>query len=179
MTPGAYRNGGRGVAIGFTTVATALGTVIIAGTERGLCFVALGDDPVALERELRHEYPAAGIERDDEELRSWADQVAAIAAGEGDGGLPLDVPGTEFQWRVWEALQRIPRGETRTYAEIARELGQPSAARAVARACATNQVSLVIPCHRVVRGDGGLGGYRWGIERKRELLAVEGAGEAV
>ena len=173
MTPGAYRNGGRGVAIGFTTVDTALGTVLIAGTERGLCFVALGDDAVALERELRQEYPAAQVTRDDGELRPWAEQVTAIAAGEGDGVLPLDVPGTDFQWRVWEALQRIPRGETRTYAEIARELGQPTAARAVARACATNQVSLVIPCHRVVRGDGGLGGYRWGIERKRELLAAE------
>jgi AraC family transcriptional regulator, regulatory protein of adaptative response / methylated-DNA-[protein]-cysteine methyltransferase len=175
MTPGAYRNGGRGVAIRFTTVDTSLGTVLIAGTERGLCFVALGEEAGALERELRQEYPAAGVERDDHTLRAWAEQVAAIAGGEGGHRLPLDVPGTEFQWRVWEALQRIPRGETRTYAEIARELGQPSAARAVARACATNQVSLVIPCHRVVRGDGGLGGYRWGIERKRELLAAERA----
>jgi AraC family transcriptional regulator of adaptative response/methylated-DNA-[protein]-cysteine methyltransferase len=173
MTPGAYRNGGRGVVIRFTTVDTALGAVLIAATDRGLCFVALGEDAGALERELRGEYPAAGIERSDDELRSWAGSVVARLAGDEADRLPLDVPGTEFQWRVWEALQRIPRGETRTYAEVARELGRPSAARAVARACATNQVSLVIPCHRVVRGDGGLGGYRWGIERKRELLAAE------
>ena len=173
MTPGAYRHGGRGVAIRFTTVDTALGAVIVAATERGVCFVALGDDPGALESELRREYPAAQVTRDDDELRSWAGAVVARLAGDEADRLPLDVPGTEFQWRVWEALQRIPRGETRTYAEVARELGQPSAARAVARACATNQVSLVIPCHRVVRGDGGLGGYRWGVDRKRELLAAE------
>ena len=173
MTPGAYRNGGRGVAIRFTTVDTPFGTAIIGATERGLCFLALGDDARKLETELRREYPAAEITRDDDELRTWAEAVVAGLAGEGDGRLPLDVPGTDFQWRVWEALQQIPRGETRTYAQVARELGQPTAARAVARACATNQVSLVIPCHRVVREDGGLGGYRWGIERKRELLAAE------
>jgi AraC family transcriptional regulator, regulatory protein of adaptative response / methylated-DNA-[protein]-cysteine methyltransferase len=173
MTPGAYRNGGRGVAIRFTTVETVLGAVIIGATERGLCFVALGDDPRVLEAELRREYPAADVTRDDDELRSWGGAVVARLAGDEAERLPLDVPGTEFQRRVWEALQRIPRGETRTYAQVAEELGQPTAARAVARACATNQVSLVIPCHRVVRGDGGLGGYRWGVERKRELLAAE------
>jgi AraC family transcriptional regulator of adaptative response/methylated-DNA-[protein]-cysteine methyltransferase len=157
----------------FTTVGTALGDVIIGATDRGVCFVALGDDARALEAELRREYPAAEITRDDDELRSWAGAVVARLAGDEAQRPPLDVDGTDFQWRVWEALQRIPRGETRTYAQIARELGQPTAARAVARACATNQVSLVIPCHRVVRGDGELGGYRWGIERKRELLAAE------
>jgi AraC family transcriptional regulator of adaptative response/methylated-DNA-[protein]-cysteine methyltransferase len=178
MTPGAYRHGGRGVAIRFTTMDTTLGTVIIGATERGLCFVALGQDSRRLEDELRREYPAAAIERADDELRGWAGGVVArLAGGEADR-LPLDVPGTDFQWRVWEALLRIPRGETRTYAQVARELGQPTAARAVARACATNQVSLVIPCHRVVRGDGGLGGYRWGIDRKRELLAAERIKEA-
>ena len=173
MTPGAYRNGGRGVAIRFTIVDTALGDVLIGATERGLCFVALGDDPSGLEAELRREYPAAEITRDDDELRSWASAVVARLAGDEAERPPLDVDGTDFQWRVWEALQRIPRGETRTYAQVARELGQPTAVRAVARACATNHVSLVIPCHRVVREDGGLGGYRWGIERKRELLAAE------
>jgi AraC family transcriptional regulator of adaptative response/methylated-DNA-[protein]-cysteine methyltransferase len=173
MTPGAYRSGGRGVAIRFTTVETALGAVIVGATERGVCFVALGDDLRVLEAQLRREYPAARITRDDDELRSWAGAVVARLAGDEVGRPPLDLDGTDFQRRVWEALQRIPRGATRTYAEVARELGQPGAARAVARACATNQVALVIPCHRVVRGDGGLGGYRWGVERKQELLAAE------
>ena len=173
MTPGAYRNGGRGVAIRFTTVDTALGALLVAATERGVCFVALDDDARALEGALRREFPAAQVDRADDELHGWAGAVIARLASDEAERVPLDVPGTAFQWRVWEALQRIPRGETRTYAQIARDLGQPSAARAVARACATNQVSLVIPCHRVVRGDGGLGGYRWGIDRKRELLEAE------
>lgn len=175
MTPGAYQRGGQGMDIRFTTVPSALGAVLVAGTERGLCAVTLGDDPAALEAALRREYPAARIERRDRELRAWAGGVVARLAGEGSARLPLDVDGTAFQWRVWEALQRIPRGATRTYGEIARDLGQPSAARAVARACASNRLALVIPCHRVVRGDGGLGGYRWGVERKRELLAGEAA----
>lgn len=173
MTPGAYRNGGRGVAVRFTTVETALGAVLVAATERGVCSVMLGDDARKLETGLRREYPAARIERADDELQRWAGAVVARLAGEEAERLPLDVRGTAFQWRVWEALQRIPRGETRSYAQIARDIGRPSAARAVARACATNQVAVVIPCHRVVREDGGLGGYRWGVERKRELLEAE------
>lgn len=178
MTPGAYQRGGRGARIHFTTLPTALGEVLVAATERGVCSVALGDDAEALEAALRHEYPAATVERHDDELRGWAGTVVARMAGHETERLPLDVRGTTFQWRVWEALQRIPRGSTRTYAEIARELGQPSAARAVARACAANPVALVIPCHRVVRGDGGLAGYRWGVERKRELLEEEKRGAA-
>jgi AraC family transcriptional regulator of adaptative response/methylated-DNA-[protein]-cysteine methyltransferase len=173
MTPSAYRGGGRGERIRFTTVSTALGQVLLAATERGLCSVALGDDGGALEAGLRREYPAAMVERQDDELRSWAGTVVARMAGHEAEHIPLDVRGTTFQLRVWDALQRIPQGATRTYAEIARELGQPSAARAVAHACASNRLALVIPCHRVVRGDGGLGGYRWGIERKRELLREE------
>jgi AraC family transcriptional regulator, regulatory protein of adaptative response / methylated-DNA-[protein]-cysteine methyltransferase len=173
MTPGAYRRGGRDVRIRVTTVATAVGHVLVAATDRGLCSVTLGEDPEALEAGLRREYPAATVERCDEELRAWAGAVVARLAGDQAERLPLDVRGTAFQWRVWEALQRIPRGVTRSYAEIARELGQPSAARAVAGACARNRLALVIPCHRVVREDGGLGGYRWGIERKRELLDRE------
>ena len=114
----------------------------------------------------------------DDELRGWAGAVVARMAGDEAERLPLDARGTAFQWRVWEALQRIPRGSTRSLREIARELGQPSAARAVARACASNRLALVIPCHRVVREDGGLGGYRWGVERKRELLAREGRPKA-
>jgi AraC family transcriptional regulator of adaptative response/methylated-DNA-[protein]-cysteine methyltransferase len=173
MTPGSYRRGGNGVTIRFTTVATTLGTVLVGATERGLCSVTMGDDPEALEAELRREFPAATIVRSDEELRRWAGAVVARLAGDQAERLPIDVDGTAFQWRVWEALQRIPRGATRTYAEIARELGQPTAARAVAGACASNKLAMVIPCHRVVRGDGGLGGYRWGTERKRELLEAE------
>ncbi len=173
MTPGSYQRGGRGVRIRFTTVPTALGAVLVAATDRGLCSVTLGDDPAALEAALRREYPAARIEPADEELRDWAGAVVARLAGDEAERLPLDVRGTPFQWRVWEALQRIPAGTTRSYAEIARELGQPSAARAVARACASNRLAVVIPCHRVVREDGGLGGYRWGMERKRELLERE------
>lgn len=178
MTPGAYQRGGRGVRIRFTTVPTALGHVLVAATDRGLCSVTLGDEAASLETALRREYPAANVERQDDELRGWAGAVVARMAGDEAERLPLDVGGTAFQCRVWDALQRIPRGSTRSYAEIARELGQPSAARAVARACATNRLALVIPCHRVVREDGGLGGYRWGVERKRELLAREGAAES-
>ena len=173
MTPGAYQRGGRGIRIRFTTVPTALGHVLVAATDRGLCSVTLGDEAGTLEAALRREYPAATVERRDDELRGWAGAVVARTAGHEAEQVPLDVGGTAFQRRVWDALQRIPRGSTRSYAEIARELGQPSAARAVARACATNQLALVVPCHRVVREDGGLGGYRWGVERKRELLALE------
>jgi AraC family transcriptional regulator of adaptative response/methylated-DNA-[protein]-cysteine methyltransferase len=178
MTPGAYQRGGRGASVRFTTLDTALGSVLVAATERGLCSVTLGEDAGVLETALRREYPAARIERRDDELRGWAGAVVARLAGDEAERLPLDVRGTAFQWRVWEALQRIPRGTTRSYAEIARELGQPSAARAVARACASNRLAVVIPCHRVVRGDGALGGYRWGVERKRELLKGEEGGRA-
>jgi AraC family transcriptional regulator of adaptative response/methylated-DNA-[protein]-cysteine methyltransferase len=175
MTPGAYQRGGRGVRIRFTTLPTALGHVLVAATDRGLCCVTLGDEPGALEAALRREYPAATVERRNAELRGWAGAVVARMAGDEAEQVPLDTGGTAFQWRGWDALRRIPRGSTRSYAEIARELGQPSAARAVARACASNRLALVIPCHRVVREDGGLGGYRWGLDRKRELLAREGA----
>jgi AraC family transcriptional regulator of adaptative response/methylated-DNA-[protein]-cysteine methyltransferase len=173
MTPGTYKRGGRGLTVRFTTVHTALGVVLVAATERGLCSVTLGDEAGTLEATLRREFPAARIERADEELRGWAGAVVARLAGDEAERLPLDVRGTAFQLRVWDALQGIPRGTTRSYAEVARELGQPSAARAVARACASNKLALVIPCHRVVRGDGGLGGYRWGIDRKRGLLEGE------
>jgi AraC family transcriptional regulator of adaptative response/methylated-DNA-[protein]-cysteine methyltransferase len=173
MTPGAYRQGGSGISIRFTIVDTALGAVLVAATGRGVCAVTLGDDARALEACLRAEFPAARIDPADDELRGWAGAVVRRLAGDEAERVPLDVRGTAFQWRVWEALQRIPHGTTRTYAQIARDLGQPSAARAVARACATNQVALVIPCHRVVREDGALGGYRWGLERKRALLDAE------
>jgi AraC family transcriptional regulator of adaptative response/methylated-DNA-[protein]-cysteine methyltransferase len=173
MTPGSYQRGGLGVHIRFTTVDTALGTVLIAATDRGLCSVTLGASAAALEAGLRREYPAAELGRADTELRAWAGSVVARLAGDEAEHLPLDVSGTPFQWQVWEALQRIPRGATRSYAEVARDIGRPSAARAVARACASNKLAVVIPCHRVVREDGDEGGYRWGVARKRELLKAE------
>jgi AraC family transcriptional regulator of adaptative response/methylated-DNA-[protein]-cysteine methyltransferase len=173
MTPGSYRRGGRGIRIRFTTVETALGSVLVAATDRGLCSVTLGAGATVLETGLRHEFPAAEMERADGELRAWAGAVVARMAGDEAERLPLDVRGTAFQWQVWEALQRIPRGTTRSYVDIARALGRPSAARAVARACASNKLAVVIPCHRAVREDGELGGYRWGVERKRELLSAE------
>ncbi|HET6798867.1 MAG TPA: bifunctional DNA-binding transcriptional regulator/O6-methylguanine-DNA methyltransferase Ada [Gemmatimonadales bacterium] len=174
MTPGTYRNGGRGMRIRFSIVETEHDQLLIAGTDRGLCAVMLGEDHTTLEASLRREYPAAVLERDDEGLEPWAQSIRD-QLGSDDELLPLalDVGGSPFQWQVWEALQKIPRGETRSYQAIARQLGRPTAARAVARACASNRVALVIPCHRAVRGDGSLGGYRWGVERKRRLLQDE------
>ena len=175
MTPAAYRDGGRGAVIRYTVVETGAGPLLVAGTDRGVCAVTLGDAPAALEAGLRREYPAAQIERADEALAGWTAAVVGRLDGKNGARIPLDLRGSAFQRRVWDALQRIPRGTTRTYGEIARELGQPTAARAVAGACASNRVALVIPCHRVIREDGGLGGYRWGIEKKRELLRREEA----
>ncbi|HEX7335825.1 MAG TPA: bifunctional DNA-binding transcriptional regulator/O6-methylguanine-DNA methyltransferase Ada [Gemmatimonadales bacterium] len=177
MTPGAYREGGRGMRVRYTLVPTSVGLLLAAATERGLCAVALGDEAGELEAGLRREYPAAAIERDDSELQSYIEGVVGqLTGGRPDGSPGLDVKGSAFQWQVWEALRRIPAGETRSYQAIARALGRPAAARAVARACASNRLALVIPCHRVVREDGGLGGYRWGVERKRALLEQERAG---
>jgi AraC family transcriptional regulator of adaptative response/methylated-DNA-[protein]-cysteine methyltransferase len=174
MTPGAYRKGGQGVRIHYATVATRVGTMLAAATDRGLCRVALGDDAATLERRLKAEFPAAELVRDAARLRPVTTALRAAAAGQPlNEALPLDVRATTFQRRVWQALQAIPGGETRTYAELARELGQPRAARAVARACATNPVALAVPCHRVVPAAGGTGGYRWGGERKQQLLANE------
>jgi AraC family transcriptional regulator of adaptative response/methylated-DNA-[protein]-cysteine methyltransferase len=179
MTPARYRRGGRGMTIRFTVARTALGHVLVAGTERGLCAVSLGDDPAALERELRAEYPAAAVTRADssgtgDPLAAWADAVVAYLDAHGAAPVaPVDVPGTPFQRRVWDALRAIPAGETRSYGEVAAAVGAPKGARAVAAACASNRVALVIPCHRVVREGGALSGYRWGAERKRALLEAE------
>jgi AraC family transcriptional regulator of adaptative response/methylated-DNA-[protein]-cysteine methyltransferase len=173
MTPGAYRNGGRGLRIEYGVVPTEVGHLLIAATDRGLCAVMLGDDPAQLEGALHREYPAAALERSDGNLKGYTDAVVGRLLGEEDGTLRLDVPGTPFQWQVWEALRRIPPGETRSYQAIAREVGRPAGARAVAGACASNRVALVIPCHRVVRETGELGGYRWGVERKRQILEQE------
>jgi len=174
MTPGAYRRGGRGMHVRYTTAASPFGRLLVAATERGICAVTLGDDDGALETGLRREYPNAEIERDDAALQHWLDAVRPVAeGGPAAASLPLDLQATAFQWRVWRALQEIPRGETRSYGEVAAALGDPKAARAVARACATNRVALVVPCHRVVRGDGEAGGYRWGEDRKRRILEEE------
>jgi AraC family transcriptional regulator of adaptative response/methylated-DNA-[protein]-cysteine methyltransferase len=174
MTPGAYRRGGLGERIVFGTVPTPVGVVLAAATSRGLCRVALGDDAKTLEGALRAEFPQAEIVRDRTSLTQALAALREAAAGRPSRtALPLDVAATAFQMRVWRALQAIPAGQTRTYAEVARDIGQPAAARAVARACASNPVAMVVPCHRVVPASGGAGGYRWGGERKEKILAGE------
>jgi AraC family transcriptional regulator of adaptative response/methylated-DNA-[protein]-cysteine methyltransferase len=180
MTPGAYRRRGTGITIHYTAVPTSLGLLLVAVTERGVCSVSLGDDEETLVEALRAEYPQAELARTTDANDRLVDAVVAHVEGKtGADELPLDVRATAFQWQVWRALQRIPEGATRSYQAVAEELGRPTAARAVARACASNRVAVLIPCHRVVRGDGALGGYRWGIARKAALLAREGARPAV
>jgi AraC family transcriptional regulator of adaptative response/methylated-DNA-[protein]-cysteine methyltransferase len=174
MTPATYARGGAGARIAFTVVKSPLGQLLVAATPRGICRVAFGDDDPALQRALIAEFPAAAIERDDQRLAALTRDVLGLLDGSpAPVDLPLDVLATAFQRRVWEALKRIPHGTTRSYTEVARTIGYPAAVRAVARACATNPVALVVPCHRVVREDGELGGYRWGVERKKELLSRE------
>ena len=175
MTPATYGKGGAGMTIHFTTRESSLGSVLVAGTDRGLCFVGLGDGPASLERSLAEEFPKASRLRDDQVLGGVVRAVLdRVRGAEPHGELPLDIRATAFQRLVWTALQRIPAGETITYAELARRIGKPTAVRAVANACARNNVAVVIPCHRAVRSDVGLGGYRWGTARKAELLRAEG-----
>lgn len=176
MTPAVYRRGGPGVDVQYVTVRTPLGRLLIAATPRGVCAVTLGDGVRALVENLRREYPRARVSKGHPALAGWARAIVRQLDHPAPLDLPLDVRATAFQWKVWRALQAIPAGETRTYSEVARSIGQPSAARAVARACATNPVCLVVPCHRVVQTGGGLGGYRWGVRRKRALLAKESVG---
>lgn len=174
MTPGTYQQGGKGMSIRYTVVESPVGRVLCAYTDRGVCAVMVGKRERTLERELRHEFPRAAIDRDDRSASRHVDAVRRCAEGRPVGGdLPLDVRATAFQWKVWRALQEIPHGTTRSYKEVARRIGQPRAVRAVARACATNPVALVVPCHRVVRADGALSGYRWGVDVKRRLLENE------
>ena len=176
MTPAARRRGGAGERIRFTAVATPIGWALVAATERGICMTALGDDPAALEAELRRRFAKAELVAADGDLAQWAERVVGFITRPGEHpDLPLDIRGTAFQAQVWRALQKIPPGKTASYGEIAAVLGRPKAVRAVAGACAQNPLALIVPCHRVVRGDGALGGYRWGIERKRALLARERA----
>jgi AraC family transcriptional regulator of adaptative response/methylated-DNA-[protein]-cysteine methyltransferase len=173
MTPATYSRGGAGTQISYTTAPCPLGRLLVAQTPRGICRVSLGNNVDELEASLRVEFPAAEIRRDQGMLATSVGAILGYLGGERALDLPLDVRATAFQRRVWEALRRIPYGSTRSYAQVARAIGHPTATRAVARACATNPAALVIPCHRVVRADGGLGGYRWGIERKRALLVAE------
>lgn len=174
MTPAKYARGGAGTEILYATVATPLGELLVATTARGVCRVSLGADAATLAADLAAEFPAAHLHRDDVALaRSLTTILRYVEGAEPSIELPLDIRATAFQRRVWRELQRIPFGTTRSYADVARRIGQPRATRAVAHACATNPVALIVPCHRVIREDGELGGYRWGIERKRELLKRE------
>ncbi len=174
MTPSAYRHGGQGMNIHYTIVSTYLGRMLVAATGQGICAVSFGAEDARLEAFLKQEYPAAEIERGGKELNAWVQALLAHLEGnQPDLSLPLDLQATAFQLRVWEELRQIPYGETRSYAEVARAIGKPAAVRAVAQACARNPAVLVTPCHRVVRSDGALGGYRWGVQRKQALLARE------
>lgn len=174
MTPSAYSRGGKGMKINYTVVECSLGNLLVAATERGICSVAFGDTEKELEESLRDEFPRADIEQDKNGLDQWVAALLLHLEGQMPNlNLPLDVQATAFQHRVWEELRRIPYGETRSYGDIAKALDQPTATRAVARACATNPAALVTPCHRVVREDGSPSGYRWGVERKKKLLDQE------
>jgi len=179
MTPGRFAQGGRGERIGYASAQTSFGWIIVGATERGLCWLSLAGTEAEAEATLREEFPAAEL-RGDPSLASWVGAALAIVqANSGNADveprLKLDLRGTAFQLRVWQALQEIPRGETRSYSQLAREMGDPKSTRAVARACATNRVALVVPCHRVVGVSGSLTGYRWGVERKRAILEAERA----
>ncbi len=174
MTPATYRRGGRGMNISYSIAPCSLGRVLVAATARGISAVYLGNRDSDLAAALQKEYPHAEIRCGSREHSKWVRAIVRNLAGSNPGlDLPTDVAATAFQRRVWEALRSIPLGETRTYSEVARSIGKPSAVRAVARACATNPAAIVVPCHRVVRTDGTLGGYRWGLERKQSLIEQE------
>lgn len=179
MTPRTYQRGGQGLRLAYTVQPCELGYVLIAFSPHGVCAVTLGDDPATLIEAFRLDYPAATLEADAPHLQTWIETWAAPIMAylrhqpASLRDIPVDVQATAFQRRVWDALRQIPLGETRTYTEVALAIGAPKAIRAVANACAANQAALVIPCHRVVRDDGTLGGYRWGVTRKAQLLAAE------
>jgi AraC family transcriptional regulator, regulatory protein of adaptative response / methylated-DNA-[protein]-cysteine methyltransferase len=176
MTPASYGAGGAGARISFTTAPSPLGLMAIARTDRGVCRILLGATDAELEAKLRDEFPAADMTRDDDALVPAVEHVLARIDGAVPAvDLPLDMRGTAFQLRVWQELRAIPRGETRSYGEVAEAVGAPRAARAVGSACRVNPVGIVVPCHRVIASDGGLGGYAWGLDRKERLLATERA----
>ncbi len=174
MTPGSYQNGGKSMEIGFTIVDTFIGRMLVAATKKGVCAVSFGDEDKKLEAWLRMEFPQASLQRGDGAFSDWVNTLLSYLEGDRPHlELALDLQASAFQMRVWEELRRIPYGETRTYTEVANAIGRPKAVRAVANACAANPVAVVNPCHRVLRRDGSLGGYRWGIERKHALLDRE------
>jgi AraC family transcriptional regulator of adaptative response/methylated-DNA-[protein]-cysteine methyltransferase len=176
MKPSAYRKGGAGAAIRFAVGQTSLGAILVAATNKGVCAIQFGEDPDALVRGLQDRFPKAELIGADAEFEALVARVVGTVEGAADAGdLPLDIQGTAFQERVWRALRDIPKGSTASYADIAATIGAPKAVRAVAQACAANPTAVVIPCHRVVRSDGALSGYRWGVERKRALLQREAA----
>ncbi|HAA95059.1 MAG TPA: bifunctional DNA-binding transcriptional regulator/O6-methylguanine-DNA methyltransferase Ada [Dehalococcoidia bacterium] len=178
MSPGAYKRGGLGMSIYHTVVACPLGRLLVAATDQGICSVTLGASDRELEEILRAEYPSAKHSPDGGLLKVWVAEILSYLDGERTGlDLPLDIRATAFQQQVWQMLRTIPYGETRTYQEVARALGKDNAVRAVGTACGANPVALVVPCHRVLRKDGGLGGYRWGLERKKSLLEMEQASD--
>ncbi len=174
MTPTTYRSGGAGVAIRFGLGECSLGSILVAATQKGVCAVYLGGDAHELVVELQRRFPNADLTGGDREFEGWMAEVIGLVESPGTGvNLPLDVRGTAFQHLVWQALRQIPPGSTASYSEVARSIGRPHSVRAVAAACAANHLAVVIPCHRVVRTDHGISGYRWGVERKRELLRRE------
>jgi AraC family transcriptional regulator, regulatory protein of adaptative response / methylated-DNA-[protein]-cysteine methyltransferase len=174
MSPATYRRGGAGMTIRYTIVDSPLGRLLVAATERGVCAVEMGRSDAELEQALAREYPAGTILRDDTHHLAWTRELLARSSGlPARVDLPLDVQATSFQWQVWQALAAIPRGRTRSYSEVAASIDRPTAARAVARACASNPVALAIPCHRAVGSAGRLAGYRWGVARKQDLIARE------
>jgi AraC family transcriptional regulator of adaptative response/methylated-DNA-[protein]-cysteine methyltransferase len=176
MTPDKYRRGAIAAAIRYTVADSPLGRMLIAATERGICSIQFGRSDGELMTGLKREFPFAARKEDEGGLQSWMNSLLRHMRGRDlDSSLPLDIRATAFQRRVWAYLQSIPFGATRSYSQVARGIGRPSAVRAVARACATNPVAVAIPCHRIVRQDGSMGGYRWGIERKKTLLELEQA----
>jgi len=174
ISPGLFRRGGQGLRIQYTIVDSRIGRVLLAATERGACAVCMGASDEAVEAALKEDYYAADLHRDDVGMKPWAEALLSYFDGhEFPRDLPLDLQATAFQWKVWKEIQSIPYGQTVTYSSIAKSLGAPQAARAVARACATNPVAIVIPCHRVIGKDGSLRGYGWGVKRKKSLLSLE------
>lgn len=175
MAPVSYKKGGLGAEIHFCIENCSVGLIVVATTKQGLCLVGIGNNEENLRKELSIEFPKALIKRRDGNLERYLKAIRVLIdfGAEPTNPLPLDIKATSFQWLVWETLQKIPRGQTMSYGDIARRIGQPNAARAVGRACATNSISILIPCHRVVGSNGSLTGYRWGMERKKALLVLE------
>jgi len=174
MTPDKYRRGAVAAPVRYTFADSPLGRMLIAATDKGICAIQFADTDDELEHGLRHEFPFALRRKDDTAMRTWKENLLRQMRGnKPNAALPLDIRATAFQRRVWSYLQSIPFGATRSYGDVAKAIGQPAATRAVARACATNPVAVAIPCHRIVRSDGDMGGYRWGMERKRVLLEME------